>query len=354
MVNRYTNEVKINVKTLKELKAENAEEVAAEPVEATQAEADEVETEVVAEVEADEIEDNANPDDTEAKETEVEAWMQTEEVEQGSDKTDAKFTDSDIGIVKQKLRAKMDKKHQSEVEQLKAEIEALKVKPTTAPVAPQGRPKREDFYDADDPDDAYVDALTDWKLNNRAATSQQEATKQAQAQKAQTQLSQIEEKVNKHYTKAAELTKTNGISEDVYRQADQNVRQAVESVAPNLGDAITDALIAKIGDDSEKVMYYLGRNQNKLLEFEKALRNDNSGIEAALMLGEIKRDLVKPLKRKSNAPAPAPSIKGDDNTSDKTKSYLRKYKEAEKSNNRQKAFEIKREAKKAGIKTRDW
>lgn len=342
------------MKTLKELKAENADEATPLEAEATQAEPLAEVVEEAAEVAEEVSLDNANQGETEAVETEVEAWMQTEEeVEQGSEK-EPKFTDSDIGKAKQKLRAKMEKKHESELDDLKAQIEALKTAPQTAPIATNAKPKREDFYDADDPDDAFVDALTDWKLNNKAQAAQQQTAKSAQEQQLQAQLSQIEGKVDEHYTRAAQLAKTSGISEDVYRQADMNVRQAVESVMPNAGDSITDGLISKIGDDSEKVMYYLGRNKAKLGEFERALRGDPSGIEAAMLLGEIKRDLTAPTKRKSNAPTPAPTLSGDENSADKAGSWKRKYNEASKQRNAQKSFDIKREAKKAGVNTRDW
>lgn len=338
-------------KTLKELKAENALEEQQKAEAAPQAEEAEVESEEVAEVVEEEAQDDAEVEAPESAETDVEAWQQTEE-----EGVEPKFTDSDIGTVKRKLRAKLEKKHDSETEALRAEIKALKknVAPQAAPQAPTGKPKREDFYDANDPDEAYTDALVDWRLNNQAANQTKQAAEQEQQRLQQEQQRNITSKVDEHYTRAAELTKTSGISEDVYRQADQNVRRAVESVAPNMGDSITDALISKIGGDSEKVMYYLGRNQTKLLEFEKALRSDSSGIEAAMMLGEIKRDLTKPLKRKSNAPTPAPSLKGDESSAGKDSALLRKYKEAHKAKNTQKAFDIKREAKKAGVNTRNW
>lgn len=343
------------MQTLKELKAENARLEEPEIEEAPQAETVEEEGVEAVEVADAELVENAEPTSEEEAETETEAWMQIEEVEQDSDKPEAKFTDSDIGKAKQKLRAKLEKKHNSEVEELRAEIEALKTAPKAAPQPVNtGKPKREDFFDADDPDEAYFDALTDWKLGNQASQNQLKQQEQAQAQQAKAQQDAIKEKVDAHYTKAAELIKQNGISEDVYRQADENVRQVMESVAPNMGDTLTDALISRIGPDSEKVMYYLGRNKTKLLEFEKALRSDPSGIEAAVMLGEVKQNLTAPSKRKSNAPTPAPALNGGSGGNGQEAAWQRKYKEAHKSGNGQKAFNIKREAKKAGVNTREW
>lgn len=338
------------MKTLAELKAENATAEPEAVEEAPQVEA--IEEEEVVEVEEVEETEQVDAETSEESETksETEAWMQVEEEE-----VEVKFTDSDVGAAKRNLRAKLEKKHESELDVLRKEIEALKSSPSQAATQPaQAKPKREDYYDAEDPDEAYMDALVEYRLSSKDQAAQQQASQSEQQRKVDEFKAQVEAKVDEHYNRAAELTKTSGISADVYRQADQNVRQAVESVMPNMGDGITDALIAKIGNDSEKVVYFLGRNKAKLLEFEKALRSDTTGIEAAMMLGEIKRDLTSQTKRKSNAPTPAPSLQGNESTSPKSAGLLRKYKEAHNSNNAQKAFEIKRQAKAAGVNTREW
>jgi len=334
-------------KTLAELKAENAALEQDQVEEAPQAEELENEPVEAAEAAPEEPEESAESEESEEAETEVEAWMQTE------DEVEQKFTGSDIAAAKRKVRAKLEKKHTSEVDELRAEIESLKSGPGPQPLNTT-KPKREDFFEADDPEEAYTDALLDWKMANTAKANQEKSNVEANKRKLQEQQNHINTRVDEHYDRAAQLTKSNGISEEIYQQADRNVRMTVESVVPNGGDAITDALISKIGEGSEKVTYYLGRNKAKLAEFEKALRNDPSGIEAAMLLGEVKQNLTAPLKRKSNAPAPAPKLNGDESTTEKAGSLLRKYKEAHKNNDGQKAFKIKREARKAGVNTREW
>ena len=88
----------------------------------------------------------------------------------------------------------------------------------------------------------------------------------------------------------------------MYQNSDLAVRQAIESVLPNQGDLVADQLISRLGDGSEKVMFYLGRNAAAKEKLKSALSNDPTGISAALYLGEVKRDIASPTKRKTRAP----------------------------------------------------
>lgn len=336
--------------SLSELKAENAklEEVKEpEPIEEVETELieDESEPEPVEQEETAEVEE-----ETEAEEAEQPAWMQTEEEE-----VERKYTGGDIGAAKRKLREKLERKHTSEVDELKAEIEKLKTtgQPQAQP-ASNPKPKREDFYSADDPDEAYLDAMTDWKLSQmQAQQAQQASVQQAQQQQAARQEA-INKALDSHYERAATMLKENGISEDLYMHAENEVINSVESIFPQNGRQIAAEIMSIVGDDSEKVMYYLGRNKAKLAEFQNLLRNDPNGHKAAVYLGEIKSSFKLPTKRKSTAPAAAPQLKAGASQSSSEKALLRKYKEAHKKRDSQTAFNIKREAKKAGINTREW
>lgn len=334
--------------TLSELKAENAalEQQAAQPEVEEAEDIEEVEPEPESEIE-DEPESESIEQEGEEETEEQPEWLKSEEdQEEGK-----KFTDRDIGAAKQKLREKLERKHTSEVDELKqkiAELESRGQAPQATAQTP--KPKREDFYEADDPDEAYMNALFDWREKEEAIRRSQE---DAKAQQAKSQ-ERIETAFDSHIERAAEMLHKNGISEDVFNQAQQNVIEVVERSFPNMGVNITKRLISIIGEDSEKVIHYLGRNPSKLSELETKLRNDPEGFEAVAYLGGLKRDFQMPAKRKSTAPKPAPALSGSSGGATSEKAMKRRYDEAHKRGDRQKAFTLKREAKAAGFNTRNW
>ena len=344
------------VMTLDELKAANAEQEAAAEVENVAEEldtesppqADEVEEDAeTVEDELEETTEDAESEEEETGEDDTEDWMQSDSHESQAEK---KFTDGDIGKAKAKLRAKLEKRHEDEVEKLRAELEALKGGKRAEPLA---KPKREDFYDEDDPDEAYFDALTDWKLKTHQAEVKAE-TQSAELTRKQQEVQQATAKaVDQHYERAVGLSAKSGISAELYQSADYKVRQMVESLYPGAGDNITDALIASMGDGSEKVMYNLGINESRLGELRTRLEQDKNGIKAAIFLGQLNERLSAPQKRKTNAPKPAADAHGDVQAINQ-KALKKKYDAASKSGNTQAAFDARREARKAGVDTSNW
>lgn len=336
------------MKTLAELKQENAALEEETILEAPQAEEVEETQEIVEEVETEETEVEAETEE-ESEETPSEMWMHSEEQDSQGEQAVPVAAHAKM---RSKLKATISEKD-TEIETLRKEVEQLKSAPqvqtTTKP-----RPKREDFFEAEDPDEAYLDALSDWKIEQSIAKQQEEQQAATQTKAQQDALLEQSGKVENHYVRAAELASKNGIAPEVYQAADQSVREAVDSVFTGNGDAVTDSIIAMIGDDSEKVMFYLGRNKQKLGNFKDLLAKDQSGIKAAMMLGELKAELTKPLKRKSSAPSPAPELKGDQVTTASERALKKRYDTAHKNGNSQKAFDVKREARKAGIDTRKW
>lgn len=335
--------------TLEELKAENAK--AEEKVqEKTETPVTETEEEAAEEEELETEEQAAESDEEESEETEVESWMLTEE--QTSEGDDAKFTGGDIAAAKRKLKAKLGKKD-DEVEALKAEIERLKngsSKPQPAAINPsESEMPMEEDYEFDKV--KYKAAMTAWvtsKVNAGNAASNQ-ASQQTQTQAENKRV--LDSKVDEHYQRAAILIKESGIDEEKYQNADLVVRQAVESVLPQNGDQITDYLISKLGKGSEKVIYFLGNNAAKRAEFVETFRSDPNGIDAAIMLGELKKDVTAPKKRVSKAPAPASQAKGESGS--ETASKLKKqYEKA--GDDVQTRIDLKRKAKAQGHDVSTW
>lgn len=334
--------------TLEDLRAENAAAEAAS-AQVPQAGASDVEDAAADDLNADDdlAEDSSGE---EGQEAEPESWMKGDDQE--SHGAEKKFTDRDIGAAKAKLRAKIEREKQSELDALHAQLEELRSKT----VAPQqlARPKREDFYDNDDPDDAYTEALADWKIKE-AQAHQYASTQQYEAQRKQLESQQkISRDVDQHYERAAQLSAQSGISPELYHSADHRVRSAIEGVFPNMGDHITDELIASLGDGSEKVFYALGVSQKRLEAFIETMKNDPKGIKTAVHLGKLAAELASPTRKKSNTPAPAATVQGDANTTDAGKSFQRKYLEAHKRGDSQAAFSIRREAKAANINVNSW
>lgn len=335
--------------TLEELRAENAAAATA-AAEVPQTGATEVD-DVAAQGQdpGDDHADDQGGDNSQA--AEPEAWMKGDDQEsQGAEK---KFTDRDVGAAKAGLRAKLEKQHQSELDQLKQQLEELRSKT----VAPQvtARPKREDFYDHDDPDDAYTEAVTEWKLNERLAKRHAETQGYEQQRKQLEAQQRISTNVDQHYERAARLAAASGISPELYQSADLRVRSAVEGVFPGGGgEVVTNALIASLGDGSEKVFYHLGVSPKRLAELTAKLAEDPSGIQASIYLGRLSAELTAPARRTSNTPAPATTVKGDASTTDAGKALHRKYLEAHKRGDTQAAFNLRREAKQAKINVNSW
>jgi hypothetical protein len=335
-------------KTLEELRAENA---AAETAASQVPQTEEVVVEkVAAEGTSTEGDLAEGGEGEEGRQAEPESWMKGDDQEsQGAEK---KFTDRDIGAVKAKVRAKVEREHQSEIETLRAQLEEAR-RNNVAP-QPSARPKREDFYDHDDPDDAYAEALTDWKLNERM-TQQHGQSQQYEAQRKQLEAQQkINDDVDKHYERAAVLATQSGISPELYQSADLRVRSAIEGIFPGGGENVTNALIASLGEGSEKVLYNLGVNAKRLAELTNLLAQDSSGIKASIYLGKLSSELTAPLRKKSSTPAPATSVQGDMQTSDAGKALHRKYMEASKAGDAQKAFSLRRQARASGVNTTSW
>jgi len=273
--------------TLEELKAANA-------AEEENSETPETEEENFLEESGDEENSETpeveTPDDEEGEgtEEESEAFLQEDGDEQGDTEDDEKFfTSGDIAAAKRKLKGKLGEKD-NEIEALRQEVNQLK-QGVKGGVNPTEKPKRSDYLDADDPDEAYLDALHEWK-----SSFQQDNTERRQA--ALQAKKEIDANVDRHYKSAGDLIKKHGISPEVYQQADQSFRSSIEQVLPKKGDIIADFLIASLGEGSDKTVFHIGRNKAKLAEFQSKLLEDPSGVKAAMFIASVNSTLSSPKK----------------------------------------------------------
>lgn len=333
---------------LDQLRAENAAleaSQAASPQDAP----DEPEVDAAGEQEEDEQSADSDESDESAK-ADAEDWMKGDEPEsQGAEK---KFTDHDVAAAKKPLRAKVQAKD-AEIDELRKQIDALKNQQHQAPQV-GAKPTREQFYDQDDPDEAYSIALGRWTFNAEAAQqrAQQQKLEQERAQLEQAQA--VKASVDQHFARAEKLIEQSGIAPELYQAADGQVRSAIEEVFPEGGDHVTDFLIAQLGEGSERVMYNLGVNTARRNELIRLLKDDSRGLKAAVFLGKLAAELTAPAKRKSSAPPPASQAKGDESTAETGGKLQRQYKEAHAKGNAQAAFDAKQKAKAAGINTNSW
>lgn len=324
--------------TLEELKAQNAaeEEPAAPETE---------DTEEFLEADTDDGEGTEDPG-----EGEPEAFLANDEQGVESGDGEARFTSSDVAAAKRKLKGRLgDAKDR--VAELEEENQRLRQVSQAAPSGDAGKPKREDFLDVAGVEDAdaYTEALMDWKVNARQHTEDRRVSV-ATAKQAITQ------QVDRHYESAGKMIQEHGISEEVYANADKAFRSSIEEVLPGKGDVVADALIASLGDGSDKATFYLGRNAAKLAEFRSRLVSDPSGISAAIYLGEVKNSVLSPKKSVRKPPTPAKQIKGDapQGETSQSRKLVKQYQAAHTKGNHQAAYNAKKAARAAGVDVSTW
>lgn len=334
--------------TLAELKAQNAAEEAEAEVPQTDAETT---NDAGLENEA-EPEKVAEPETGKADETKPEAWQLVDDDEQGS-QDEVTVPVGAHARMRSKLKGRIGEQN-DEIKQLKAEIAELRSgvqKPADATVQ---RPKLEDFATDQEYEqalDAWYDKKVDRKLETFRQTDEQALRQQREAERVSTAVTQ-------HYAEAEQLAKDNDIAADTYRAADMAFRSVFERQYPDAGDAIADSLIARLGElgkGSAKVTYYVGRNKAAQAALAESLRQDPTGMHAAMYLGQKMAEIAPPRRKVSQAPEPAANATGDVSVvSADEKRYRDAYRKADKAGDVQKRWEARVAAKKAGFDVSQW
>ena len=260
-----------------------------------------------------------------------------------------------------KLRSKLrDTKAEStaEIEKLRAELNQLKqavTKPAIADIPPAPlKPPVPQEYQTVEEYQAAVSRYTTAEVQRQMALVNQTQNAKARQDAA---IDTVTKAVDSHYERAAELVKANSISPEVYQNADLKVRQSIATVFPDAADKIVDDLIANMGAGSEKVMYFLGRNEAARNTLIAKLTQDGRGIAASMYLGQlVAQKAGNPANTSSMAPAPSPRVKGTTGGAgtSNVEELKKKYDSAHKKGDTQSAFNLKREAKLAGISTVSW
>lgn len=291
------------------------------------------------------VEGVADGEDVKQEEVVEEAWMAQED-------DDGKVESVPFGAFvkeKNKFRDKISESN-AELDRLRKENEQLKLQPQ-APDKQIARPRLENF----ETDEEYYKALD--KFEDETARQRLQRFQQQEAQKRQMLEAQqsLQRDLQQHYERADVLTKENGISPEVYKQADEVVRNGIDSVAPNMGNFVVDQMISKLGEGSEKVMYYLGRNATALQQLQNSLASDPTGMKAAVFLGRKMAELSKPKKQQSKASPPPSTASGDEKPQTRSEKALKKaYQAAHKSGNATEGFRLRQEARRGGYDVGKW
>ena len=351
--------------TLDQLKAENAAKEAEannEVVDDKQEAVKDDYVEVKEEIKADEVE--SSTEDNDEKETELESWQLTEESETSEDEQTSGFVPNHEAAKRRKqakaLKGELKEKD-SELEELRKQVEALKAGSATQAepeIKPLVKPTREQFDFDDDAYDAameqYYDKKFEQKLNTHTTTVSEKQQQEAQQREA---IENQEKALNAHYERANKLVADGKVTEDSYRNADTIVRRSLDSMFPGQGESMTNTLIStlnNLGEGSEKVMYQLGVNPAKMQELMSKFSIDESGLSATAFLGQLQAQVQSPSKRRSQAPKPGTKVDGEGGNSGREGTFKKAYDKAEKAGDLQGKLNAKRAAKNQKIDTSNW
>jgi len=356
----------MGLQTLKELKAENAAAEAPAIDAQVEDKKEIIKDEYVAadeQVKADDT--GSKPEDEGKQEVELEDWQLTEEAETSEDEQKGGFVPNHEAAKRRKknqaLRGEIKEKD-SELDELRKKVEGYESgnNQTQKVTTEKPRPKKDDFWDHDDPEDAFTDALVDWKIEKNqvkeTAKANDTATKANQANQQQAFADTQKKNLDAHYERAQKLVDDSKVTEESFRNADILVRQALDSIKPGYGDMLTNSLIStlnSLGDGSEKVMYQLGVNPAKLQELQSKLITDPSGLSASMFLGQLQAKAQTPSKRRSQAPAPGSKVEGEGGNNGNVSTLQKQYNKID-SNDVQARISFKRKAKKSGTDTKNW
>jgi hypothetical protein len=198
----------------------------------------------------------------------------------GEKSIDEKKTEDDkdpvekrIGKLTKKWRATERERDFERTKRLAVEVELKKLK---ASIPDTERPKKEDFED----DEAFLEALTDWKVESKLKAQQAESTKKTDEVDEKQAAEEVEQ----------ELVEVADRGRDKYDDYDVLVFHKDLVINQGMVEAILESDIA------EDIFYYLGKNPDEAAEI-----GEMSVIKAAKEIGKIEVKLVAEMPKPSVA-----------------------------------------------------
>ncbi|EGT4373187.1 phage capsid protein [Cronobacter malonaticus] len=184
------------------------------------------------------------------------------------------------------------KEKDKEVRELRRQLEEIQTKPAEQPQVAQDvipeRPKLEDFYQYEDCEERFEQAITDWHEKKSRA----EQVKQQQIRQQQEAMQRFQQRVEAHKQRAAKLPVKD------YQEMEEIVRAEVP-------DLQKEVLIHAADEGSELIAYALGKNP----QLRQRVAAETDPIRAAFLLGQISQQ-VKLAPKPKATPKPEPEVRG--------------------------------------------
>lgn len=283
---------------------------------------------------------------TDTDQEEVPLFMQEEDEQESS--PDGVPVSTHVAM-KRKLKGKL-RDSDEELQALRTENEQLKQSsaPATVVDAPK-RPKLDDFET-----DAEYDTALEKFENERTKALFDNAREQEKQKSAGRKFQErVTASVDSHFDRAAELVEKHSISPEVYQQATETVRGAMDDINPGMKTFDTFVDVMR-GYSSDKTVFSIGRNKAKLAMLKETLHDDKSGLRTAFILGVETARLNGVKARTSQAPVPGSQITGDEQGGKNVAAMKKKFNKLCEAGKTAEAFAIRRKAKKDKIEVKDW
>lgn len=308
--------------TLEELRAQaEAEE------ETTEAEEPETQDEPEEEEAEDAETDEGSSDEEEGEEAEAEPSEDFElELDGEPEPGQQKPSPEDALIYKLTKQKAKAREYKSELDELKAEIAALKsgqAQPQT-----QSRPQQPAqqyppvpvlYEDGIDTKEQYTQAYQRWMAECKAVD---ERNSQADQQKSEYKR-QMEEMTHNLAKRLGKFATEHKIKDDRVVEAAERATSEIDGATKIEGSLAY--LLDSVGDGGERVAYYIGTNDTAMSKVKELLQQDNTGLKAVAYMTKLAGQLKpKHSSRTSKAPAPDQPLKGDKATNSAIAKRLKK------------------------------
>lgn len=204
-------------------------------------------------------------------------------------------------------------------------------------------------------DEEHRQAMVKYSHDFANYVARQSQVVAGQSQQVEQRKQQIQNALKGHDERSKKLIDKHGISPEVFKQAEANIRDIVkDTYGEERVNAVMADLIDSLGEESGMVAFHVGRNKSKRLELADLLRRDPSGVKAVAFLNRIAGQVSTPKNQSSRAPKPPANASGESTTNAKESALKKKWNEAHKKGNADEARKFKKQAKVNGFDTSTW
>lgn len=246
-------------------------------------------------------------------------------------------------LTKQKAKAR---EYKTELEELKAEIAALKSGSYSKPKQNQQPgtnypPVPVLYEDGIDTKEQYTQAYQKWMADCRAIDQR---NSQADQQKTEYKR-QMEEMTHNLAKRLGKFATEHKIKDDRVIAAAERATSEIDGATKI--DGSLAYLLDSVGDGGERVAYYIGTNDAAMSKVKELLQQDNSGLKAIAHMTRLAEKLKpKHSAKTSKAPAPDTPLKGD-GSSASAKTLQAKY---DKTTDPKEMMNLRKKARELGVK----